>query len=386
MIVPSSHAPQGLHSRKPEISAFQIKHMDWYFREQSDDLVVPNDQESSEVPCTDEISPSSDDWYQVETNKSGTSGSPQKFCGRPPLTTVGEFGFDRQNLYDQVTEVPPVYHGEGSSNSSACRESSLINRSAGTSEASFQEPPDFQLQNNMEQMDEIFLNSLLEDELQNLGSPYEPLPMFPASSYRSISFENFLTDVIVDPGCLMKECSFPQSVNEILENGNKENSSSWSLIRDESKASEDSYTDPAIKSETGAVTVDNEAKCLEESVLHTLEDVMVQLSENTRIRFRDAFYRLAESSKKAEFIRPLAAEVYRENLRNGKKVAESKTNAIDRAVANLLFSKPLTSPGLSCQEPLSNSVEMRTVTETQYSLDQPSVPSKAPYYADCGEQ
>ena len=131
--------------------------MDWYFKEQSGDLVVPNDQETSEVPCTDEISPSSDDWYQVDNNKSGSRASPEKFCGRSPLTNVGEFDFDPQNIYDQVINVPEVYNGKGSSNSSACRESSLLNHSAGTSEASYQGQPDFQLQSNMEQMDEIFL-------------------------------------------------------------------------------------------------------------------------------------------------------------------------------------------------------------------------------------
>lgn len=131
--------------------------MDWYFREQSDDLVVPTDQETSEVPCTDEISPSSDDWYQVDNNKSQNPGSPEKFCRRSPLTNAGEFDFDTQQIYDQVNNVPALYNGEGSRNSSACGGSSLLNHSAGTSEASFHDQPDFRLQNNMEQMDEIFL-------------------------------------------------------------------------------------------------------------------------------------------------------------------------------------------------------------------------------------
>ncbi|KAM0954005.1 putative LNK family protein [Dioscorea sansibarensis] len=360
--------------------------MDWYFREQSGDFVVPNDQETSEVPCTDEISPSSDDWYQVDNNKSGSRGSPEKFCGRSPMTNVGEFDFDPQNIYDQVNNVPAVYNGKGSSNSSACRESSLLNHSAGTSEASYQGQPDFQLQSNMEQMDEIFLNSLLEDDLQNLGSPYEPLPMFPASAYRSLSFENFLTDVIVEPACLVKECSFPGSALEIRDSGNKENTSSWSLIRDESKASEDSYAEPVIKSENDAITV-NEAKCLEETVLHKLEGVVTQLSEKTRICFRDALYRLAESSKKAEHRnRPSAAEVDHENSRNLKKGAESKTNAIDRTVANLLFTKPSMSPALPCERPVCINNENTSVTGMQYSLDQSSGYPQATYYEDMDDE
>ncbi|XP_039129846.1 uncharacterized protein LOC120265968 [Dioscorea cayenensis subsp. rotundata] len=269
-------------------------------------------------------------------------------------------------------------------NSSACGGSSLLNHSAGTSEASFQDQPDFRLQNNMEQMDEIFLNSLLEDDLQNLGSPYEPLPMFPASAYRSMSFENFLTDVIVEPACLVKDCSFPESAIEIRDDGNKENSSSWSLIRDESKASEDSHAEPVMKSENDTITAVNEAQCLEETVLHKLEGVMTQLSEKTRICFRDALYRLAESSKKAEYRNrpPAAGEVNCDNSRNLKKGSESKTNAIDRTVANLLFTEPSMSPALSCEGPVYDNNDNTVVTGMQYSLDQSSGRPQATYYED----
>lgn len=99
-----------------------------------------------------------------------------------------------------------------------------------------------------------------------------------------------------------------------------------------------------MKSENDTITAVNEAKCLEETVLHKLEGVMTQvnlilkkknlhlycivgdellvfyceqLSEKTRICFRDALYRLAESSKKAEYRNrpPAAGEVNCDNSR-----------------------------------------------------------------------
>ncbi|KAG4148422.1 hypothetical protein ERO13_D05G284500v2 [Gossypium hirsutum] len=90
---------------------------------------------------------------------------------------------------------------------------------------------------------------------------------------------------------------------------------------------------------------------LEESVLKELETVTAQLSDKTRICFRDAFYRLAKNSKQ----NPVALNqqgnlhvrthspkwtISEEKIRSGKKeTTESETNTIDRTIANLTFDK-----------------------------------------------
>ncbi|XVE52329.1 hypothetical protein DITRI_Ditri02bG0114200 [Diplodiscus trichospermus] len=90
---------------------------------------------------------------------------------------------------------------------------------------------------------------------------------------------------------------------------------------------------------------------LEESVLQELAMVMTQLSDKTRICFRDAFYRLAKNSKK----NPVALNqlgdasvqnhsptwtISEEKMRSARKeTTESQTNTIDRTVASLTFNK-----------------------------------------------
>ncbi|KAI7757961.1 hypothetical protein M8C21_018682 [Ambrosia artemisiifolia] len=82
---------------------------------------------------------------------------------------------------------------------------------------------------------------------------------------------------------------------------------------------------------------------MEASVLNDLERVTAQFTNKTRLCFRDAFYRLAESSK--ESLNSCQAEESMmtsndDTLRAGEtEDTESKTNVIDRAVANLIFHK-----------------------------------------------
>lgn len=94
-----------------------------------------------------------------------------------------------------------------------------------------------------------------------------------------------------------------------------------------------------------------EETSLEESVLQELRIVMTQMSDNTRICFRDALYRLSENSKQHMDVATTrqngdsTPETSPEsghdtNMRSGKdKAMESETNFIDRTIANLLFNK-----------------------------------------------
>ncbi|KAE8713844.1 putative orf protein [Hibiscus syriacus] len=107
----------------------------------------------------------------------------------------------------------------------------------------------------------------------------------------------------------------------------------------------------------------SEGMSLEESVLNELEMVTTQLSDKTRICFRDAFYRLANNSKQNPVALDkqgnLHAQTHQvDNLGGENKVQlvafyynlqyfqvwekgkmESETNTIDRTIANLTFDK-----------------------------------------------
>ncbi|KAF2300848.1 hypothetical protein GH714_017787 [Hevea brasiliensis] len=94
---------------------------------------------------------------------------------------------------------------------------------------------------------------------------------------------------------------------------------------------------------------EDEETSLEESVLQELEMVMAQLTEKTRICFRDAFYRLAKNSRQHVVTHNQNGNLsmgttawtgQEEKIRpGGKKTMELETNTIDRAIANLMFNK-----------------------------------------------
>ncbi|XP_076899172.1 protein LNK4-like isoform X2 [Bidens hawaiensis] len=73
---------------------------------------------------------------------------------------------------------------------------------------------------------------------------------------------------------------------------------------------------------------------MEEPVLNDLERVTAQLTDKTRICLRDAFYRLAESSKQC--MMTSNDDTWRAGETGD---SEYKTNVIDRAVASLVFHK-----------------------------------------------
>lgn len=94
----------------------------------------------------------------------------------------------------------------------------------------------------------------------------------------------------------------------------------------------------------------NDLSSIEESVLTGLEAVLNQLSEKTRLCLRDSMYRLAEhsekqTSKKAQveglsLDEPSLPETSDVCSRSRvTDIAESETNAIDRAVAYMMFNK-----------------------------------------------
>ncbi|KDP40564.1 hypothetical protein JCGZ_24563 [Jatropha curcas] len=93
----------------------------------------------------------------------------------------------------------------------------------------------------------------------------------------------------------------------------------------------------------------DEETSLEESVLQDLESVMAQLTDKTRLCFRDALYRLAKNSRQHEERQDHNGNMsmktspwtgQEEKMRPERRQnMELETNIIDRTVANLMFNK-----------------------------------------------
>lgn len=93
----------------------------------------------------------------------------------------------------------------------------------------------------------------------------------------------------------------------------------------------------------------NGLSSLEESMLNTLENVLNQLNDKTRICVRDSLYRLAKNSlqtSRNDLVEGIGLNDPSLSGSNGassrsrvKEVTEPRTNAIDRTVAYLMFSK-----------------------------------------------
>jgi hypothetical protein len=172
-------------------------------------------------------------------------------------------------------------------------------------------------------MDDIFFNSLLEDDVTGADGPSGNMfndmtlaAQYIPSNSHSLGSSKYL-----------KTHDFSPSMDW----ENAEVSSTCPLEQD------------SLNDFTG------EESSLEASILQELERVTAQFTEKTRICFRDALYRLAENSKQPSYPsqdediimdnNPMLTSDD-ENLRiEEAEVKELKTNAIDRAVAGLMFSR-----------------------------------------------
>ncbi|KAH7667292.1 hypothetical protein IHE45_12G049200 [Dioscorea alata] len=283
--------------------------MDWYFTRETDDYVVPDDQETEDI-------------------------STEKLSEKSSNETAPEFYYDEQTLSDKISDKISGHRCKKSSNSSAHKQTSSINCRGGMSETSIQSISDFRLPNNIGQIDDTFLNSLLEDDLQN-------------DFFADVNMDSLI--LITDPArsvssTCVKPFGFLQSLNYTLEDWEKENSSSSSsLIPDEFKTSEELPMNVMVNSKSDAIANLDEPECMEQTVLQELEHVMIQMNNETRICFRNALYRLAENSKRVKY-KNRDEDLNCENSRKEKNHVVAKLNAIDRTVANMMFCNPFFSP------------------------------------------
>ncbi|KAF8724254.1 hypothetical protein HU200_021281 [Digitaria exilis] len=185
--------------------------------------------------------------------------------------------------------------------------------------------------------DDIFMGQFSDEEMRRMDGPFEALDMFPDSMHRLQSYEDMLSSVLTGSSenqdtklgrnwvHTMDTCGFPLFSHDVQ---NAEPNSAGMLA------------DTLSKDEAGMGTVkrsrssvdDKSSGCFEALVLEELEDVVFQLTKKTRICFRDALFRLAETSSKARGGGASGAA--------GSGCPERETNAIDRTVADMMGRPP----------------------------------------------
>ncbi|XVF41070.1 hypothetical protein PTKIN_Ptkin01aG0250700 [Pterospermum kingtungense] len=319
--------------------------MDWYFDNGMEDLVVPKGQESTDML------PSPASWSKRGLTALGHFESLNKCFDTYGNLTHAELRFNGQSCKEAEFESSADIK-DPSSCSSIC--GGFSNESHNQGPLS-RPQPDYQLDDfaRFEQTDDIFLNSLLEDlpcfsPVHQYGKmPADCLPSDVSSDCQSISnnehglgSEKYLKTHAFSPSTnLEKEIS---ALRFIPSNSEFRNGLTVKALP--AKMSVPS----GQKSANGFVS---EEISLEESVLQELQMVMTQLSDKTRICFRDAFYRLAKNSEQNPVALNQHGNVYAQThspnwtisegeMRSAKKeTTESKTNTIDRTVANLTFNK-----------------------------------------------
>ncbi|XXG50637.1 hypothetical protein AAC387_Pa02g4608 [Persea americana] len=312
------------------VDFLEISDMDWYFSRESDDLLVPTGLETSDVLCEDDRSLLPNGWLQWGVTASESFKSPNNTA----IETTSKFNLGNSDS-----------SGHGGEFLDGRRElQSFCHSMKGSS--------------NIEQMDDIFLSSLLEEDSRDMENVFQnqPVGIFLNTECSSMPVENLLTGILLDSQSIGKNSpcmgnskyvrttSFPVAMGDLSDDwDNKEDLPPWHFTPSDYEREEGSQTE--------TVVAYSEEESLEEAVLQELRGTMSQLNQKTRICFRDALYRLAKSSRErhpadhssAELIveEPSVSSVQDERSRCSNSTTELKleSNAIDRTIMNLLFQK-----------------------------------------------
>lgn len=353
--------------------------MEWYYGSGMDDVVVPNDGGSDRLP-------SPDSWSKWGISASECFQPTNKCFSIYPQFTK-ELNYNGSSLFDDMEMETSVNEKDLSSSSSVCE---------GFSEDSLQQTTHSLNRTNnqledlagLEQMDDIFLSSLLDDlpGAENVHKSFYfcpdssgLLPTDNISTSMSLESQSFSSSAhSAGSSKYLKNHAFSPAVGS--EKGHA-TTSQYIQCNSEQKAcpsvkAESVFPPPEQGSMNGLL---GEETSVEESVLHELEMVMTQLNEKTRICFRDALYRLANNSKgnlatqsqdgdqASEIEEPSSWAAQDETIRSGSnKGTESETNTIDRAIANLMFNEmDFSAQPLSGGAPLDPKQEANGVTGQQ---------------------
>uniref|UniRef100_A0A5B6YKC3 Protein LNK3 n=1 Tax=Davidia involucrata TaxID=16924 RepID=A0A5B6YKC3_DAVIN len=359
--------------------------MEWYFGSDVEDLVVPKDQDPSDKLL------SMDSWSQLGITGAECFAFSNKRPVKGKNSTEEGFNF-------KVNMDVSAHSGLHSSNSSICGGSLEEGYLQQTFPHEYDQLDD---QDGIDQMNDIFLSSLFEEEMIGVENLCEFFSYSPDTQYGVMTADSLLADMNLGSQCMSSHlCGIGSS--KYLKTHAFSPSKGWemgdvatlcpnfcdlrhkdilrgkALVAKVSVPSEQNSMNGHVGEETS----------MEESVLQELESVMSQLTEKTRICFRDALYRLAENSKQHAanqsqnrdlvLEKPPPLTVHDETFRSGKtKATESETNAIDRAIANLMFSKTDSSARDFPTEEASVSFKPEAIATRgpfNYSLDAPHIP------------
>lgn len=308
----------------------QLDFMEWYFANDVDDLVVPKNQEP-----LDRL-PSPDSWSQWGRTF-GSYESPKKH-------------FNGKSFSDNADISLSDHERERSRNSSVCYDlqDELLQWAPLSHEL-----PDYQLNDvaGIHQTNDIFFSSLLEEDDTCTDDLNGSSNLSAKSNYSNMAADNFLSEMMLDSQYVPSH-TFGIGSSNYLQTHAFSPTMEWEneeiVTCPQGKA-------PVVKAclPCGQASMRgymDEETSPEESVLQELGRLTSQLTKKTRTCFRDALYRLAENSKQhtanpsqngdliLEEHVPMMGDDETSRLVK-TEATESKTNAIDRAIANLMFHK-----------------------------------------------
>ncbi|KAJ6961525.1 protein LNK3-like [Populus alba x Populus x berolinensis] len=325
--------------------------MEWYSGSGIDDFVVPEDRE-----VYDRL-PSPESWSKWCADASESHEFSNKRFLMDSKLTGEELKFNGEIL---SKEVESFYNGKDQSSGSSI--SGRLSEESLPQTALSCDQPDYQLDDlsEIEQLDEFFLSSFLEDlpRNENLNGSF----CFSAEAECGMaSADNRFTDTMSDLQSISNDAHGMGSSKYL-----KTHAFSPSLSWEEGEVAAShfnqcnsdqkdlapvkaSLVNVLVPSEHDSMIglVDEETS-LQQSALQELEMVMAQLNDKTRICFRDALYRLASNSKQHPIKQDQNGDLSMETPgtgedekmgSGGKTTIEMETNAIDRAIANLMFCK-----------------------------------------------
>ncbi|KAJ8755985.1 hypothetical protein K2173_024530 [Erythroxylum novogranatense] len=366
--------------------------MDWYLGSGNDYCVVPKD-----LRVSDRL-PSPQSW-----SKWGISGF--ESYGLPHSCSFEDTNLNQEN----------IALNDGQLKTESCKQRKDDSTVSGLARGRFEEPakqstlgrdqPDHHHHPDgaagLEQFEEFFLSSLLED-LPGIETLDKPYCFSPGSQFEMGSPDNLVTDMILDS---LSVCDSTHSMgsSRYLKTHAFSPSMSWEDDKVQStefpqcnSEQEDHLSakvppvNVLVPPEHNSINGDMEGQfSLEESVLQQLTMVMAQLTDKTRLCFRDALYRMAKSS--TQRLQYQTGDLPEENFPwtvdhdetiSDDQITELETNAIDRAVAGLMFNKQdLEAPDFSVSASSVDSKQefMRTTGTGDYSSNHSSI--AGPNYA-----
>ncbi|XP_012068717.1 protein LNK3 isoform X1 [Jatropha curcas] len=323
--------------------------MDWYVGSSIEELVVPKDQEPSDRFLL------SESWPNWGTSDSESFDFPSKSFDidskltREKLDPNGDF-------FSNEVEGESCIHDKDRCSSSI---------DGGTSEESLYRTAvscdQLDSLSGFEQMDDIFFSSLIED-LTGTENLHHSFCFEPEFQNHMVNGDNVSRDMILDTHSILSGThsmgsSMHLKTHIFSPTVDQENNKVPAPLLISCNSGQKHC--PVVKVPLSKVLVPSEHNrinehmdeetSLEESVLQDLESVMAQLTDKTRLCFRDALYRLAKNSRQHEERQDHNGNMsmktspwtgQEEKMRPERRQnMELETNIIDRTVANLMFNK-----------------------------------------------